>query len=148
MVLMSATIDAELFVRYFERTLSSGETIHCPTLIVPGRLYPVTEKHLEDIWGSLQRDYHGKLGFLLTDHTAADYIKHECQSTPSKYLVAQSKPLGDSSGEMKNNHVETFGDLPNSNSTVQNLDVSVDEQMDSFVPVGCCRRGTSRKDDR
>jgi ATP-dependent RNA helicase DHX36 len=134
-VLMSATIDADLFVRYFERTLSSGETIHCPTLSVPGRLFPVTEKHLEDIWGSLQREYRDKLGFLLADPTAADYIKHECQSTPSKHLVAQSKPLGDSGGEIKNNHIETFGDLPNSNFTVENLDVSVDEQMDSFVPV-------------
>ena len=45
-VLMSATIDSDLFARYFSQSDGAGKPQPCPTLSVPGRTYPV-RKHLE-----------------------------------------------------------------------------------------------------
>ncbi|KAK8192493.1 hypothetical protein M8818_007661 [Zalaria obscura] len=47
-VLMSATLDTELFAKYFgEQT--DGEIIPCPSISVPGRTFPVKEFYLDDL---------------------------------------------------------------------------------------------------
>lgn len=49
LVLMSATADADLFARYFDKTLSreNGKSPVC-VVDIPGFTYPVRELHLED----------------------------------------------------------------------------------------------------
>ena len=48
-VLMSATMDTELFASYFQNDIPGKGTIDCPTLSVPGRAFPVKERYLDEI---------------------------------------------------------------------------------------------------
>lgn len=47
-VLMSATMDTELFADYF-KTEVAGASTSCPALSVPGRTFPVREKYIDEI---------------------------------------------------------------------------------------------------
>jgi hypothetical protein len=47
-ILMSATLDAELFARYFA-TPSRGAAVDAPVIAIPGFTYPVSEHYLEDV---------------------------------------------------------------------------------------------------
>ncbi|KAF2765244.1 P-loop containing nucleoside triphosphate hydrolase protein [Teratosphaeria nubilosa] len=53
-VLMSATLDTELFATYFRRNDGAGGVLPAPSLSVPGRTYPVKEKFLGQIMDELK----------------------------------------------------------------------------------------------
>lgn len=48
-VLMSATMDTELFASYFESDVPGQGPTNCPSLSVPGRTFPVKERYLDEI---------------------------------------------------------------------------------------------------
>lgn len=48
-LLMSATMDTELFASYFQSDIPGKGPIDCPSLSVPGRTFPVEERYLEEI---------------------------------------------------------------------------------------------------
>ncbi len=48
-VLMSATMDTELFASYFKSDFTGKESTGCPSLTVPGRTFPVREKYLDEV---------------------------------------------------------------------------------------------------
>ena len=48
-VLMSATIDTELFAGYFKTDFAGQESVGCPLLSVPGRTFPVRERYIDEI---------------------------------------------------------------------------------------------------
>ena len=48
-VLMSATMDTELFASYFQMNVAGQGPVDCPSLSVPGRTFPVKETYLNDI---------------------------------------------------------------------------------------------------
>lgn len=48
-VLMSATMDTELFASYFKSNIAGKGTLDCPSLSVPGRTFPVKERYLDEI---------------------------------------------------------------------------------------------------
>ena len=48
-ILMSATIDADLFAGYLRVKDDQGRIIECPTLTVPGRTFPVKEMYLDQV---------------------------------------------------------------------------------------------------
>lgn len=48
-VLMSATMDTELFASYFKSHIAGKGTLDCPSLSVPGRTFPVRERYLDEI---------------------------------------------------------------------------------------------------
>ena len=48
-VLMSATLDTELFASYFQSNIPGKGTLDCPSLSVPGRTFPVKERYLDEI---------------------------------------------------------------------------------------------------
>ncbi|CAZ80083.1 unnamed protein product [Tuber melanosporum] len=52
-VLMSATMDTELFASYFQYKTADGRLVPCPNLSVPGRTFPVKEVYLEEIQDAL-----------------------------------------------------------------------------------------------
>ncbi len=133
-VLMSATIDAGLFARYFQRTLPGRETIHCPTLSVPGRLFPVTERHLEDIWESLQRDYPGQLNFIESDSVIAEYIEHERQIARTQSLMTRTSRL-EKSADRTGRDLTIVDDLQKGNRTSDSPDASIGEHLEAHVPV-------------
>ena len=86
-VLMSATMDADLFASYFETATASGPK-NCPTLSVPGRAFPVKEQYLESILNSLEKEYGvAKLRDMYVDRPTRDYVEVEkrfAKDNPSK----------------------------------------------------------------
>ncbi|KAK4696364.1 hypothetical protein P7C71_g1538, partial [Lecanoromycetidae sp. Uapishka_2] len=48
-VLMSATMDTELFASYFKGEIAGQGPTNCPSLSVPGRTFPVKERYLDEI---------------------------------------------------------------------------------------------------
>ena len=48
-VLMSATMNTELFASYFQSNIPGKGLVDCPSLNVPGRTFPVNERYLDEI---------------------------------------------------------------------------------------------------
>ncbi|KAF1957258.1 P-loop containing nucleoside triphosphate hydrolase protein [Byssothecium circinans] len=81
-VLMSATMNTELFSKYFGSQDASGKLIPCPSITVPGRLFPVRNQYLHEIHNELQRNYSGRaLNELLNEKDTAKYLKKELEPT-------------------------------------------------------------------
>ncbi|KAL8949399.1 MAG: hypothetical protein Q9222_004482, partial [Ikaeria aurantiellina] len=77
-VLMSATMDTELFASYFQSEVKGKGLVQCPSLSVPGRTFPVKEKHLEEISNDLQKAHSGKaLSLLQGDPATKDFLRVE-----------------------------------------------------------------------
>ena len=63
-VLMSATMDANLFVKYFEEGMVPKIWKNPPPIIsIPGRTFPVSETYLEDILMRTRYDPPAKSGW-------------------------------------------------------------------------------------
>lgn len=76
-VLMSATMNTELFASYFH-TEVGGKSVGCPSLSVPGRTFPVKEKYLEDIHNELHQAHPREAQqLLLSDPATTDYLRAE-----------------------------------------------------------------------
>ncbi|KAL9014410.1 MAG: hypothetical protein Q9180_008951, partial [Flavoplaca navasiana] len=90
-VLMSATMDTELFAGYFQSKMSGSQaTVACPSLSVPGRTFPVREKHLEEITNEIQQA-HGNMGvgLMQSDPATKDYFKVENEYRKQNPVVAK-----------------------------------------------------------
>eukprot|EP00026_Physarum_polycephalum_P000203 Phypoly_transcript_00203.p1 GENE.Phypoly_transcript_00203~~Phypoly_transcript_00203.p1 ORF type:complete len:1178 (-),score=157.51 Phypoly_transcript_00203:119-3652(-) len=70
-VLMSATLDATLFSKYF-----GG----CPIIDIPGRTFPVTDYFLEDIDRMIGKPHHNEEE--IDNRLIEDLILHICNKTP------------------------------------------------------------------
>ncbi|RPA96458.1 P-loop containing nucleoside triphosphate hydrolase protein [Choiromyces venosus 120613-1] len=69
-VLMSATMDTELFASYFQYKRADGQLVPCPNLSVPGRTFPVKEVYLQEIRDILRNSYPpNRLTMLREDDT-------------------------------------------------------------------------------
>ncbi|KAL9014480.1 MAG: hypothetical protein Q9173_000879 [Seirophora scorigena] len=76
-VLMSATIDTELFALYFPNEVG-GKSTGCPSISVPGRTFPVKEKYLDEIQNELSQAHSaGAHQLLRTDPATKDYLAVE-----------------------------------------------------------------------
>ncbi|KAF2791894.1 P-loop containing nucleoside triphosphate hydrolase protein [Melanomma pulvis-pyrius CBS 109.77] len=82
-VLMSATMDTELFSKYFQQKGSDGLLEPCPSISVPGRTFPVKEKYLETIMAELKHDYSQRDLRLLEDRDTKDYLHDEARARSS-----------------------------------------------------------------
>ncbi|KAF2499041.1 P-loop containing nucleoside triphosphate hydrolase protein [Lophium mytilinum] len=93
-VLMSATLDTELFAGYFEQRKEDGTVVPCPFLSVPGRTFPVKEKYLDEIIGELKSSYddqHLKAVFTpdrVTDQYILAESKFSSTAAPEESLMA------------------------------------------------------------
>lgn len=80
-ILMSATIDSDLFARYFQETKSKSEPVPCPSLSVPGRTFPVTEKYLPTILKDIEQAHGSQalrsLSFDSRDKDTKEYLDLE-----------------------------------------------------------------------
>lgn len=65
-VLMSATIETELFANYFGQINEQGKT-SCPSITIPGRTFQVRESYLEDILTELNGAHQAQQLHLLRD---------------------------------------------------------------------------------
>ena len=74
-VLMSATMDTDLFASYFGNTITDQGKAACPALSVPGRTFPVKEKFLDDILKDMNKEYTPQqLQVMRTDTATRDYF--------------------------------------------------------------------------
>lgn len=97
-VLMSATIDSEMFAEYFKHKTSSGEVVPCPSLSVPGRTFPVKEKYLDTILGELDgsdKSLAPRSNWMLSDNDTKDYLQVEKSFRPE----AASRQAADENGD-------------------------------------------------
>lgn len=136
-VLMSATMDTELFAKYFAYEDGEGNTMECPHLSVPGRTFPVKEFFLDDINEMLQKNYNPKdLNLLSRDEDTREYLKLEKDFVPisravSRAASAKDELLQDDDGEGATINWKQEVQLSSSG------DVSVSsEKEDALVPVG------------
>ena len=75
-VLMSATMDTELFAGYFKTQTVDQESADCPSLSVPGRTFPVQERYIDEI---LQEMNAAKtpLSVMHSDPNTKNFLKAE-----------------------------------------------------------------------
>ena len=77
-VLMSATMDTELFASYFQNDIPGKGTIDCPTLSVPGRTFPVKERYLDEILKDISAtNSPSQLTAMHADPNTKDYLDVE-----------------------------------------------------------------------
>jgi len=74
LILMSATIDTNLFSRYFG---DGSLTLQCPTIEIPGRTFPVKHLYMDDIVPLLEKMYAKKDVPLLHDRITQKFISDE-----------------------------------------------------------------------
>ena len=78
-VLMSATIDADLFSSYLSGA-DGNASKQCPTLSVPGRTFPVTEIYHANIMQLLQKKYRAdQLDIMSNDRSTREFQEVEAQ---------------------------------------------------------------------
>jgi len=83
-ILMSATMDTELFSGYFKQTGPNGQKVACPSLSVPGRTFPVKEKYLDEIQAELQQSYSpAELKSLLNEKDTKPFLEVEHNFVPT-----------------------------------------------------------------
>lgn len=76
-ILMSATIDTTLFCKYFGSGFESGR---CPYITIPGRTFPVTSHHLDEIHATLIEAYPRKDAPELYSRDTSTYVSRELAS--------------------------------------------------------------------
>ena len=101
-ILMSATMDSELFASYFKNGTKETNMSDCPTLSVPGRTFPVKEVYLENLMGILNEKYtQSQMGLMQTEPSTRDYYevekKFHIANTPNSSSALGSSTQGEES---------------------------------------------------
>jgi ATP-dependent RNA helicase DHX36 len=130
-VLMSATMNSELFASYFQNTNFENEVSHCPTLSVPGRTFPVKERYLEGILETLDKEYgEAKLRTMYTDNPTGEYFEaekafskeHPTKNIPGQRLQVEEEEEEESIIDWKKKQVSTSdGEVVLSNEKEEGL---------------------------
>jgi HrpA-like RNA helicase len=89
-VLMSATMDSDLFSSYFEISDPQRGSVKCPTLMIPGRTFPVKEQFLDEILETLEKTYgREQIYGMYQEATTREYLAAE--SMYAKLLLEEPK---------------------------------------------------------
>nr|POF18559.1 atp-dependent rna helicase dhx36 [Quercus suber] len=88
-VLMSATLDTELFANYFAQPGTDNALHPCPSITVPGRTFPVKEKYLDEIMQEMSAHGNRVKNFLSSS-----------AGPSSEYLTAETNFSGANESEM------------------------------------------------
>jgi len=128
-VLMSATINTELFSTYFPVLESSGETTGCPSISVPGRTFPVKEYYLDHILQTLRTSYNSYEISNLNRPDTKEFLENERKfSMENSSAHAGANETGASE--------EVTIDWKKSNVVLEDGQVGVStEKEDAIVPV-------------
>ena len=93
LLLMSATLDTELFSKYYSLPGEDGALVSCPVLHVPGRAFQVTEQYLGSIMHDLfQYDRSELTALLKTDKYSQDYLQSETAFCDKHSAPSTSSP--------------------------------------------------------
>ena len=94
-VLMSATMDTELFASYFKNDFDGEGAVDCPSLSVPGRAFPVRERYLDEIVAEMKAAGQS----LRAQSIRSDAETHEYLELEAKFR--QSNPTSSSTSSFK-----------------------------------------------
>ena len=126
-VLMSATMDTELFANYFGTVNERGRKVPCPALSVPGRTFPVQDRHLDSIVDEMRAKHGSQFTYLLSLHSGSqEYLDAE-----NSFSAAHKR---DSSTIRKDSVIDWKGERQTPLDPAE-LDAAK-EKADSLVPVG------------
>ena len=75
-VLMSATMDTDLFANYFKNAAAGDTEVNCPSLSVPGRTFPVKEKYLDEVLKDMKESNQPK-DSMNADKATREYLESE-----------------------------------------------------------------------
>ena len=93
-VLMSATLDTNLFSNYFTQPVAGGVVQPAPCVSVPGRTFPVKEKYLGDIMHDMLGTRRAEWNALSKlDRASIDYLKSETAFSASNSKSAGESPI-------------------------------------------------------
>ncbi len=131
-VLMSATMDTELFASYFTNIhVDQGVVRTCPVLSVPGRTFPVKKRDLDNILKEMRNSYPASsLQLLNRDNETRDYLEANdrfCREQPA----AKGTAVNDSS-----QNDEFIIDWKQERKISAEGEVVINEKDDAFVPHG------------
>ncbi|RYP07584.1 hypothetical protein DL765_009085 [Monosporascus sp. GIB2] len=77
-VLMSATMDTNLFAEYFKQETANGTLGPCPYISIPGRLFPVRHQYLDETLAAVMRSHDAsKYSALLNEPMTKRYLTLE-----------------------------------------------------------------------
>ena len=130
-VLMSATIDADLFSSYLKG--ADGQVNKpCPTLSVPGRTFPVTEIYLDQVLNLLRKQYNPQqLAIMNTEKFTREFQQVESEFSRQNPIAIQSVArMDESAPESVINWKKEVRTAANGESS------AVTEREDSLVPFG------------
>ncbi|KAK4493672.1 hypothetical protein PRZ48_014857 [Zasmidium cellare] len=87
-ILMSATLDQDLFAKYFAED-HKGSLTPAPVLTVPGRTFPVREKYLENVLADFSPNERADLDAMaeIDKGKTSDYLESELSFAKSKQRV-------------------------------------------------------------
>ncbi|KAK3679172.1 hypothetical protein LTR78_000733 [Recurvomyces mirabilis] len=132
-VLMSATLDTELFANYFSTEGEDNVRVPCPSLSVPGRTFPVKEKYLGDITHELVQHHKGSLDSVLgLDRLSKEYLRSE-----AAFSVAHTGRNGAHAGDQDPSN-DSVIDWKRKRQTLTGQDAEGEassEKEDSMVPT-------------
>lgn len=132
-VLMSATMDTELFATYFKNNTAGHGTAACPALSVPGRTFPVKEKFLDTILKDMNKVHSAaQLQFMYSEQATRDYLKIDDRYSRENPEKVKAAPSG--SGEIiQDNDFAIDWKHERKLSAQGELEVS-NEKEDSIIP--------------
>ncbi|KAK7910652.1 P-loop containing nucleoside triphosphate hydrolase protein [Apiospora marii] len=128
-VLMSATLDTELFANYLGTPEKRDrKAAPAPSIFVPGRTFPIQDRFLDEIMPDLYESHHSAMESLLQQRTKVKrYLDQELGAeTDVADSIEASLPKGESSTDQTNNTGDTNG---------SGADISTEERDEEFVPV-------------
>ncbi|KAF8466450.1 P-loop containing nucleoside triphosphate hydrolase protein [Kalaharituber pfeilii] len=133
-ILMSATMDTELFSGYFQRKGPDGGILACPYLSVPGRTFPVREFFLDEIQEQLRAVYQpSELGPLLNEKDTRPFLEVEANFFPAQKASAtrseENEEEDDDSDAVINWKAETA-------FTADGQATVASEKEDALIPIG------------
>lgn len=128
-VLMSATLDTELFATYLSSKDSQGTTVvPAPSISVPGRTFPVESRFLDDIMSDLNQSHGRQMQKILSrDAKLTQYLDNEL------HLQRGPQPLA---GNNQSADAVPVVDWSNRISTVGDDDTAAQDRLEAIVPVG------------
>ncbi|KAI5852980.1 P-loop containing nucleoside triphosphate hydrolase protein [Morchella snyderi] len=148
-VLMSATMDTDLFSNYFAEKNEHNQLVPCPDLSVPGRTFPVKELYLEDIRGLLKESHSPADLFMLNEPDSREYLGIEgnlSASAPVSRLASRVPSRAPSRAASTREEAPEDDDAVDNSTTInwkQEVKLGVDgqavvsnEKQDAIVPIG------------
>ena len=131
-VLMSATMDTELFANYFKSDVAGKASTACPSLSVPGRTFPVREKYLDEVVKEMKAASPvEQLQVMYTDLDSRDYIDAE-----DKFRIAVPTTSAQEASNASRDEVAVIDWKRERKLSEDGVTIVSNEKEDGMIPFG------------